>query len=370
MPPLRFVVPARDGGPSGGDVYDEQVIAAWRREHGPVDVISLPGSWPHPDAGERRAVAAALCKGGVIVVDGLIGSACPTQIEYATAAGATVVLLIHLPLPADPALEPAVADRLAAAEHRAVRAAAAVVATSAWTARDLARRYGAVDVVIAAPGTEPAPLTVGDDPPHLLVLGAVSTAKNQELLLPAFGSLQDLPWRATFAGPTTQPEVATRIKTALGETGLLDRIALPGVVTGQEREQLWHRTDLLLVPSLVETYGLVVIEALARGIPAIVARGTGAVEALFGVPEVGAAHPDPPGAIADPRDWRSWSRALRGWLTEPATRASWRAGALRRREHLPAWDQTAADLRHGLFTGDGSVRAHRTGGVDTVARRP
>lgn len=369
MPALRFVVPDRQGGPSGGDVYDEQVIAAWRRGHGPVEVISLPGSWPHPAAAERHAVAAALHGGGVIVVDGLIGSACPTQIERATAAGATVVLLIHLPLPADPALEPAVAHRLAATEHRAVHAAGAVVATSNWTARDLVRRYGAVDVVVAAPGTAPAPLAAGADPPHLLVLGAVSTVKNQEILLPALASLQDLPWRATFAGPTPQPQVTARIEAAVDETGLRDRIAMPGVVRGQERERLWHHTDLLLVPSLVETYGLVVTEALARGIPAIVAHGTGAVEALFGAPGTNA-HRDPPGDVAEPREAASWARVLRDWLTEPATRASWRAGALHRREHLRTWDQTAADLRHGLFTRDGAVRARRIGGVDTVARHP
>src|SRR5690606_16339528 len=60
VPSLRFVLPARDAGPSGGDIYDAHVAAAWAREHGRADVVALAGPWPRPGPVERRALARAL----------------------------------------------------------------------------------------------------------------------------------------------------------------------------------------------------------------------------------------------------------------------------------------------------------------------
>ena len=58
----------------------------------------------------------------------------------------------------------------------------------------------------------------------------------------------------------------------------------PGPLEGAALARQWARTDLLLLPSTTETYGMVVTEALAHGVPAVVAAGTGAVEALDGTP--------------------------------------------------------------------------------------
>ena len=56
----------------------------------------------------------------------------------------------------------------------------------------------------------------------------------------------------------------------------------PGALTGARLDAVWAATDLLLLTSASETFGMVVTEALARGIPAVVTGGTGAVEALLG----------------------------------------------------------------------------------------
>lgn len=348
MPSLRLVVPVRaGGGPSGGDVYDARLAAAWDAGHGPVHVLALPGGWPYPTPAERHALALALRTEDTVVLDGLVGSAAPREVERAVAAGTRVVLLVHLPLPAETGLPPAEVERLAGLEAAAVRAASAVVTTSHWAARDVARRYGRRDVVVAAPGAVPAPTAQGSRPPHLLVLGALTAVKNHAVLVPALAAVRHLPWRATFAGPTeAQPAVADAVARGLAGAGLAERVELPGTVVGEELEALWQRTDLLLVPSLVETYGLVVTEALAHGVPAVVAAGTGAVEALGGDGGPGAALP---GSAVEPTDAAGWEEVLRIWLTTPGLRQEWRAAAHARRDRLRAWDDTAADLRRGLF---------------------
>ena len=350
MPGLRFVVPARGGaGPSGGDVYDARLARAWDGVHGRSHVLALPGGWPRPGPAERRALGLALRTSDTVVLDGLIGSACPREVEHAVARGTRVALLVHLPLPAEAGLPAEEAARLAELEEAAVRASSDVVATSTWAARDLTRRYGRRDVVVAVPGADPGPVAEGSRPPHLLALGALTAVKNHAVLVPALAALKDLPWQATFAGPAgAQPAVAADLAGALAAAGLTDRVTLPGAVVGDGLAALWRRTDLLLLPSLVETYGLVVTEALAHGIPAVVGAGTGAVEALTGT----AGRTDTtgaPGTAVEPGDPAAWEQVLRRWLTSAPLREDWRAAAHARRARLRTWADTATDLRRGLF---------------------
>lgn len=350
MPPLRFVVPARGAGPSGGDVYDAHLARAWEAGHGRADVVALPGPWPRPGPREQHALRLALRTAGTVLVDGLVGSACPGEVEHAVAAGTRVVLLVHLALPAETGLPPQEAERLAELESRTVRAASVVVTTSHWAARDLEQRYGRDDVLVAAPGAERSPEATGSRPPHLLVLGALTAVKNHAVLVPALAALRDLPWQGTFAGPAgAQPDVAGSVARSLADAGLADRVDLPGTVTGADLEALWTRTDLLLVPSLVETYGLVVTEALAHAVPAVVAAGTGAVEALTGSTTATGTAAAGPGAAAPPTDPAAWERVLHRWLTSADLRAGWRAAARVRRQQLRTWADTAADLRRGLL---------------------
>jgi glycosyltransferase involved in cell wall biosynthesis len=113
------------------------------------------------------------------------------------------------------------------------------------------------------------------------------------------------------------------------------------MLAGDALDREWDAADLLVLPSRIETYGLVIGEALARGIPAVVPAGTGAVEALQ---QGAASHDDAamPGMPVPPGNPATLSTVLRSWLTEPALRHAWREAALARRDTLPGWQQTAA----------------------------
>jgi glycosyltransferase involved in cell wall biosynthesis len=121
--------------------------------------------------------------------------------------------------------------------------------------------------------------------------------------------------------------------------GLHDRILVPGALAGSVLDQNWDTADLLVLPSRIETFGLVVVEALARGIPAVVTAGTGAIEALQeGATKHSAATP---GTSVPAADSAGLAAVLRRWLTEPTLRHAWRQAALARRDTLPGWQQTA-----------------------------
>ena len=176
--------------------------------------------------------------------------------------------------------------------------------------------------------------------PRLLTLASLTPTKDQLTLVRAFALLTDLAWSADLVGfDVADPGYAARVRHEVAEAGLADRIRVTGALTGSALDQRWDAADLLVLPSRVETFGLVVTEALARGIPAIVSAGTGAVEAL----QQGAAGPTDamPGTAVPPGDPTALAAVLWRWLTEPPLRHAWQQSALARRGNLPGWRRTA-----------------------------
>ncbi|WP_258935252.1 glycosyltransferase [Nesterenkonia pannonica] len=116
-------------------------------------------------------------------------------------------------------------------------------------------------------------------PPKILFLGSLSPRKNPLLLLRALEPLADLEWQLQITGPAgSDPSYAEALSAAARR--LSGRVSVTGPLQGHALESAWESADLLTLPSLAETYGMVVTEAIAHGVPAVVGAGTGAVEAL------------------------------------------------------------------------------------------
>lgn len=341
-----LVVPDRSGlGPSGGDRYDAALAEAWRDQGRVVQVVTVPGRWPWPDEPALRALARALQGTGPVVLDGLVGCAAPDVVEEA-ARRRPVAMLVHSVLSEGAGVAGEEGEVLDRREARALAAATVVVATSEFAADDLRRRYGLRHVAVARPGADPAPVAAGTGhPPQLLTLGTVSPAKNQSLVLEALDAVSDLPWRALVVGPAQHLRLLRSLQHRAQELDLDRRVQWYDALGGEELEQIWAQTDLLVHPSRSETYGLVVVEAHARGIPTVVGAGTGAVEAL-----VGEGGPEPGRAVRTDRP-AQLAATLRSWLTDPALRQEWREAALRRRDRLQGWAVTAARVDAALSGG-------------------
>jgi glycosyltransferase involved in cell wall biosynthesis len=158
--------------------------------------------------------------------------------------------------------------------------------------------------------------------------------KGQDLLLEALAEVRDLPWTWTCAGSTSvDRDFTARLVDRATEVGLDDRVDLVGPLTGDRLEQAYAAADLLVLPSRAETYGMVVTEALARGL-SVVAHDVGGVREALG-PGPGA-----PGLLVPP-DPGALAAALRRWLSEPALRDDLRALARRRGAELTGWSVTA-----------------------------
>ena len=339
--------PARS---SGGNAYDRQVCRGLAALGWTVHQHPIAGAWPRPGATGHAALARAAQRipdGAVVLLDGLVASAAPDAL-VPHARRLRQVVLVHMPL----GHRPADGDEAAAvrARERAVLAAAAgVVTTSAWTRARLLELYAlpADRVHVAEPGVDAAGLTPGTATGDaLLCVAAVTPEKGHDVLLDALATATDLSWRCACVGSLDRdPAFAEGVGRATRTKGLGDRVRFPGPRTGAELDRAYAAADLLVLASRAETYGMVVTEALARGLPVLAAEVGGVTEAL--------GHADDgtrPGLLVAPGDPAALAAALRIWLGDADLRGRLRRAARERRASLRGWPATTSVLA-GVLTG-------------------
>jgi glycosyltransferase involved in cell wall biosynthesis len=225
---------------------------------------------------------------------------------------------------------------LAYSERTALARAVHVVVTSPITARTLVEDYGvpADKITVAVPGTEPAARAKGSEGVvRLLCVGTVSPRKAYGVLVEALSELKDRDWILDIAGETDRVEGEyDRVREAIARFGLEDRVRFIGVLDRPALDAAYAATDLFLMPSLYEGYGMVLAEAMARGLPIVCTTGGAAAETV----------PDGAGLKVPPGDAPALRGAIARLLDDAGLRrsiadASWKAG-----QALPRWQDTAA----------------------------
>ncbi len=336
MSVLHFVLP--DGiedptRPSGGNRYDRRLCQELGSLGWSVNAHPVPGFWGRPDGSSFAALRGeleAMRDGAVVLLDGLIASAAP-DVLVPEAGRLRLVVLVHAPLG-----HRAPDDDTVQRERSTLTAAAAVITTSAWARRRLIELYElpAPRVHVAQPGVDPADLANGTSTGSaLLCVAAVKFDKGHDLLLAALASVADLPWRCVCVGSLDREPGFVE---ALDLGSLNGRVSFPGARTGAELDRSYACADLLVLATRAETYGLVVTEALARGLP-VVAPAVGGLPEALGEGTGGAR----PGILVPPEDALSLAAAIRQWLTDADLRTRLRRVARERRESLSSWSATA-----------------------------
>ncbi len=342
---LALAVPGGFDRLTGGTIYDRRLAMALESQGFRVRRLSLAGSFPDPDPVtlvETRDLLMSLPQGTRLVIDGLALGVLP-ELAAELAARHELIALVHHPLAFETGLDPDHADALMASEREALAHAATVICTSATTRLALVEDF-AVDparLVVAPPGTDPKPLAQGSDGAGLAIisLGSVTSRKDQRSLVAALAGIDDRRVTAIIAGSLERdPETVQALVALIRETEQDDRIELAGELDAAALDEVFDTADLFVSTSLYEGFGMAAAEAVAAGLPCLIARGGAIVEA---VPETAALFFEP-GDVAELRG------LIQGLWNDPIALGRLRDGARRGREQLQGWDETARLVAQGL----------------------
>jgi glycosyltransferase involved in cell wall biosynthesis len=320
---------------SGGNVYDQRIRDELRARGLDVRMVLVP-------AGRARDLTDAVSlipHDSLVLIDGLIAVAASGVLD-AHSARLRIVVLAHMVASGMPGTPAGTGER----EREALHAARRVITTSEWTRSELIAQALAEPgrITVARPGTDAAPAASGSTSGgRLLCVGTVAAHKGQDVLVDALAGMTDLSgWTCSMVGSlTAEPGFVVQVAAAIGSAGLTERIALMGVLTDRPLADAYNSADLVVAPSRDESYGMVVAEALARGIPVVATR-------VGGIPE----------AIADSRagilipsnDPWALRVVLRQWWEDTGRRAELKAEALRSRTAARGWDETAGIVAAAL----------------------
>lgn len=128
------------------------------------------------------------------------------------------------------------------------------------------------------PGPEPALKAfpaICPEKKKILFLSRLHPKKGVEFLLQAGAILRDqgLPIQLLIAGPGDDRYVG-QLKSLTSTLGLDDHTEFLGMVRGIEKRSLFQLSDVFVLPTFQENFGLVIAEAMACGTPVVTTRGT------------------------------------------------------------------------------------------------
>ncbi len=368
---LHLVVPGSLARHTGGSIYDARMAAALQRLGWRVTVHELDGRFPDADTTARRALAKALSKipeGVRALIDGLAMGALP-DVVHAHGDRLRILALVHHPLADETGLSSADQERFRQTERAALRCCAGIVTTSEFTASRLKALGVAQDRVRAVPpGTDPAKTATGPSAgasPRLLCVGSVTPRKGHDVLIGALQRLQHLSWSCVCVGSLRDhPAHGQAVLDQAAAAGLGDRIEFVGECDAEHLDRYYDSASLFVLASHYEGFGMVLTEALARGLPVVSTTGGAIPEAM----------PDGAAVLVAPGEAEALAGALEGVLGDPdgAQRLADMAAAARLvAPRLPTWDQgghalAASVLELTPLGGGASPRAFDS----AVAHRP
>ena len=353
---LLSLVPGEVG---GAEEYAVRTLAAYGR-HGPAGLrpviyLSQAALDAHPDLGRafdvevhpgdgrsrpRRILAEStwLARRTNSMAVHHFGGRIPAR------SGKPVAVTVHDLQPLDQPFNFSLIKRryLGWALPRSVRRADLVVAIGDHVGRQVVERLG-VDpgrVVIVPIGAESVAAGPADpsDPPTILYPAVTHPHKNHLMLVEAFTRLADhhLSARLVLTGGPGTAEAKVASAVAASRHG--DRITRTGRVPADELAARLATATLVAFPSTYEGFGIPVLEAMAAGVPVLVARGTPAADLV----------PDPSGdqaAVLDSNDPQAWADNLGRVLDDRAHRTSLAIHGLTvAADH--SWEASAAALEH------------------------
>jgi glycosyltransferase involved in cell wall biosynthesis len=208
--------------------------------------------------------------------------------------------------------------------------AARVISVSEQTRRFALQHYP-VDIQVIPNGIDTQACQPGTfdpkQPPRILYIGRFSPEKNAIAVPAVLDRIRDLEWRCAMLGDGPQME---EVRQALAHSGLSERVELPGWVSPQEVNQWLAKSDILLMPSLLDSMPIAGLQGLAMGLALVLSNIGSCPDYIDG---------DRNGFLVTPGDVEGYAAALRRLLSDKNLLKNARAAS---RAHAQRFDLTKA----------------------------
>ncbi len=343
--PWTFIVPGSPAQRTGGYTYARRIVSALRNTGQSVDLVGLEGRFPEADLVATQVMdntLRGLPENAVVILDGLAMGGLPDTLAK-HAGRLHLVALVHHPLADETGLEQVTRERLFASEKAALSHVEGVITTSRFTVHELARYDVAAGRIQAVePGVDlfpEAPVWAATElhrPVQLLCVGTLSPRKAQDQLVSALAALRELPWQCTLVGSADRaPDYTRDLQSQIERSDLEDRIVLAGEMDDEELARAFDSADIFILPSLYEGYGMVIDEALARGLPVICSDGGALAQTADrpGIQQYAA------GQVAELVSY------LQAWIAGRDSLLQARKQVRASRSQLTSWQQAAASFK-------------------------
>jgi glycosyltransferase involved in cell wall biosynthesis len=177
-------------------------------------------------------------------------------------------------------------------EKRYLASVDGCICVSRTTAQDVEDLVGRTrPLVVASPGRDGLPGAVSREaiiaraavpgPFNLIFVGNLIPRKELHTLLAALASLPHRDWRLTVAGSLEMDAAyVAAIRGQIQDAGISSRVFLLGALPARELAARCAASHLLAVPSSYEGFGIVYLEGMQFGLPAIAGTGGAAKEII------------------------------------------------------------------------------------------
>jgi glycosyltransferase involved in cell wall biosynthesis len=329
-------------GRSGGFRYDRKLVEELRRGGDSVDVVELPwrnyarGLLDNASRDVRERLSADV---DVMLQDEL---AHPSLVYNNRSVPYPVVSIVHHLR----ASEPGRLQRMYRAIERSYLGTVDAAVCNSTVTRDAVTALG-VDreaTVVAppagdrfAPEIDDATITerAHDGPLRAVCVGNLEPRKGVDTLVEAVSMVaEDV--ELTVVGRPVDTAYAASVRERVAELSLADRVTLAGELTDAALAETLRSAHVMAVPSRYEGFGIVYLEGMSFGLPAIASRAGGATDIITQGETGLLVDPDAPSAVA---------HALSTLAADRDRLAELGLTARRRYERHPDWAATAARVR-------------------------
>lgn len=328
---ICFLHPPFDGAPTGGNVYNRNMVELATVAEYPL--TSVPLAEEDFDKNFFESL------GQPVICDSLF---LDQVARFGPGGCGKQALLLHYLPSENPMLDGPERHRMIELENRAIEKSTFLIVSGPRLEKIVKNRYPQKKVFLCEPGVS-APFLEHSLPVDrqasktvdLLTVANLLPSKGHLQLLRILADLMGENWRWNLVGDDSlDPDFAAYFRDTAQRIGLAPSIRYHGVLNPEQIAALMNRCDIFVSASHYESYGIAMAEAAAKKLPSVITQ-VGAAGRLV--------RHDRTGFLIHPRDWDGFRRCLGRLIRESKLRERFRRNL--ESVHPRTWPETFDDFK-------------------------